>query len=248
MRSLEYNYYKTTPKARKINPFFRECFSLMMKAKCFAKPNSNILNIFSSNDLSSARESFIRNNVFADCNYHSIDFWQDEFVSLDCSKIRSYHYQTFHEENSFDVIYTTKILMEHVSDPRSLFMEFRKILKPNGRIYLIAPLIRRQHQAPFDYFRFTEYSLQMLFREYDFEILDITNSGGFMAVVGYYFYFFQRGLGLPLLLERLLDFVHYYVIEPLFYFLDSLDNGYGRDMTLYFLVEAELKKEPSNVK
>ena len=92
------------------------------------------------------------------------------------------------------MIYTTKILMEHVSDPRSLFMEFRKILKPNGRIYLIAPLIRRQHQAPFDYFRFTEYSLQMLFREYDFEILDITNSGGFMAVVGYYFYFFQRAL------------------------------------------------------
>ena len=123
------------------------------------------------------------------------------------------------KRNSFDVIYTTKILMEHVSDPRSLFMEFRKILKPNGRIYLIAPLIRRQHQAPFDYFRFTEYSLQMLFREYDFEILDITNSGGFMAVVGYYFYFFQRGLGLPLLLERLLDFVHYYVIEPLFTFL-----------------------------
>ena len=57
--------------------------------------------------------------------------------------------------------------MEHVSDPRSLFKEFRKIIKPNGRIYLIAPLIRRQHQAPYDYFRFTEYSLQMLC-EYDF--------------------------------------------------------------------------------
>ena len=62
-----------------------------------------------------------------------------------------------------------------------------------------------------------------------------------MAVIGYYFYFLQRGLGLPRPLEKFFDLIHYYFIEPIFYALDTLDNGYGRDMTLYFMIRASKK-------
>ena len=58
-------------------------------------------------------------------------------------------------------------------------------------------------------------------------------------MVGYYAYFFQRGLGLPRYVERFADFIVYWLVEPLCYFLDRFDNGYGRDMTMYFMCRAQ---------
>jgi SAM-dependent methyltransferase len=241
-KSLERLFYDKIPKARKINPFFREQFELIYDASLAASPGRTILNIYSSNDLSGDRENVFSSNFFTDCQYHSIDFWEDQFIgssintALSKSKPEKYH--TNYPDNSFDVVITTKVIMEHVSSPEMLLKEVYRILKPGGRAFVIAPHIRRQHQPPYDYYRFTEYALSNLFKSSGFSDLDIRHCGGFMAVVGYYFYFFQRGLGLSPTLEKSLDFIHYYVIEPLFYGLDRLDNGYGRDMTLYFMVRA----------
>ena len=129
--------------------------------------------------------------------------------------------------------------MEHISDPQEVINEIYRVLKPGGKAFIIAPHIRRQHQAPYDFFRYTEYALINLLRKAGFVSADLKNTGGFMAVIGYYFYFFQRGLRIPGWIERTLDKVHYWIIEPLFYWLDSLDNGYGRDMTLYFMIRVE---------
>jgi SAM-dependent methyltransferase len=235
---LQKIYYKHVPKARRINPFFRAQFELLFDAAEMTGPETNFLNIFSSEDVSRGREDVYRNYFFLDCNYIAVDFWEDRFLDDPSKNDSEKRYQLPYGDGTFDIIFTTKVVMEHVSDPARLLAEFARLLKDGGRLYLIAPHVRRQHQKPYDYFRFTEYALDRLLTEASFRHHSTVHSGGFMAVVGYYLYFFQRGMGFPKPLERFFDFVHYWVFEPFFYFLDRYDNGYGRDMTLYFMIRA----------
>ena len=228
-------YFKNVPKARWINPFFRESFNLLFDCSEFSRGRS-VLNIVSSRDLSSKREEIFRKHFFHSCTYSTIDFWEDNFLIKDSeyrSKILPF------KEDSFDSIITTKVILEHTSDPEKVISEFFRVLKPSGKLFLIAPHIRRQHQKPHDYFRFTECMLLKLLSETGFQNIEITPTGGFMAMVGYYAYFVQRGLMLPSIVEKLADFLVYWLIEPLCYLIDYFDNGYGRDMTMYFMCRAQ---------
>jgi SAM-dependent methyltransferase len=235
-------FFKNVPKARSINPFFVEQFNLIYDASRRCKNGENILNIICSRDLSSVRADFYRRTFFANSTYYEIDFWRDQFMKLGSEPVVDapiMPYRIDFEDNSFEVVVTTKIIMEHVSNPSAVFRELFRVLKPGGMLFLIAPHIRRQHQAPYDYYRFTEYSLEMLLKSAGYSSYAIGNTGGFMAVVGYYFYFFQRGLAVPRYFMHILDLIHHYLIEPIFFFLDRIDNGYGRDMTMYFTVRAQ---------
>lgn len=236
---LEKHFYRLVPKARKINPFFREYFELMYDAYTSLDNNSSVLNIFSSSDLSSKREEAFKDIFFSKASYSAIDFWEDSFIASDGYSKTSKPHNIDYPSNSFNVIVTTKVILEHISDPQTVIDEIYRVLKPGGKAFIIAPHIRRQHQAPFDFFRYTEYALNRIFRNAGFKNIILTHTGGFMCVIGYYFYFFQRGIGAPPLIERVLDIAHYWIIEPFFYWLDQFDNGYGRDMTLYFMIRVQ---------
>jgi len=242
---LENEFYKNVPKARRINPFFRESFNLLydahMSLDAFGS-SAKVLNIYSSADLSSQREEFFKEMFFSDAEYYGIDFWRDQFIPQGHTALDQpgddRHRLPF-EDNSFDVVVTTKVIMEHVTVPFTVVDELYRVLKPGGKAFVIAPHVRRQHQVPYDFFRYTEYGLKYLFSSSGFSKCVTTPTGGFMALVGYYAYFFQRGLNVPKFVEKMFDLIHYWLIEPICYGLDRLDNGYGRDMTLYFMVRAE---------
>ena len=131
--------------------------------------------------------------------------------------------------------------MEHVAEPAEILKEFKRVLKPGGEAFVIAPLVRRQHQAPHDYFRFTEYGLEYLFKKVGLEKVYIKHSNGYVETATQYAYFFQRGLNAPKWVSSIFNFIHRYIIEPIGFALEKLDNGYGRDFTLYFY--ARVKKE-----
>ena len=99
--------------------------------------------------------------------------------------------------------------------------------------------IRRSYQPPYDYYRFTEYA-ENLFDVTGFNDIDIQHTGGFMAVIGYYF-ISSKGLELPSARKILISST--IILLNLYFVLDSLDNGYGRDMTLYFMIRACKKND-----
>lgn len=242
---MEKAFYSCIPKARKINPFFRESFNLLYDAHLSlvaSGAGAKVLNIYSSADLSSQREQLFKETFFSGVEYNAIDFWRDQFIPEGLAAKDppgEERHRLPYGDDSFDVVVTTKVIMEHVTVPHAVVDELYRVLKPGGKAFVIAPHVRRQHQAPYDFFRYTEYGLKYLFSSSGFIKCTTTPTGGFMALVGYYAYFFQRGLNAPRLVERLLDLLHYWLIEPICYGLDRLDNGYGRDMTLYFMVRAE---------
>jgi SAM-dependent methyltransferase len=64
-------------------------------------------------------------------------------------------------DGSFDYVLSTQVL-EHLENPGLAIAECARVLRPNGVLILSAPQYWELHEEPYDYFRFTQYSLQML--------------------------------------------------------------------------------------
>ncbi len=85
--------------------------------------------------------------------------------------------------STFDAVLCTRVL-EHVSDPHLVVKELHRVLRPGGVLYLTAPQAWFEHQPPHDYFRFTSFALNKLFREAGFEITYIEPMGGYFRYIG----------------------------------------------------------------
>jgi len=83
----------------------------------------------------------------------------------------------------FDSCLCTEVL-EHVPDPMIVLKEIRRILKPGGRVLLTVPFAVELHQTPYDFWRFTPFGLQQLFKSAGFEVERITPRGNFPTVAG----------------------------------------------------------------
>jgi SAM-dependent methyltransferase len=235
--TLEHEFFTRIPKARKINPVFRGIFDLMYQAHIKAKPGSRVLNIYSSADLSGKREEVYRDFFFKDCDMENMDFWEDSF-KYDGVTHENRHKLPF-PDNHFDVVVTTKVIMEHSTEPSDVMKEFCRVLKRGGEAFIVAPHIRRQHQKPYDYFRFTEFALAYLAKKAGFVKWDIATTDGYFYTIAAHGYFFERSITMPKFLENFFDFLYQWLWEPFWFFLHRFDNGYGRDFACYFLLRAE---------
>lgn len=238
--TLERRFYKEIPKARKINPTFRAFFDFMYAAHQRATSGSRVLNIYSSRDFSGNREELYRDGFFKDTVYYGLDFWQDRFLPPGKAVPSDAERHTIpYPDRSFDVLVTTKYIMEHISEPETVVREMHRVLVDGGEAFVTVAHIRRQHQVPYDYYRFTEFALEHLFTKVGFRDIVIRPTNGAMTSFAMYAYFFERQTPMPAWLARTFDWVHYSIIEPVFFWLDRFDNGYGRDFSLYFLVRAK---------
>jgi SAM-dependent methyltransferase len=76
------------------------------------------------------------------------------------------------------------VVLEHVKEPARVLAEIARVLGPEGRLLLIAPLEWGVHQAPHDYFRYTRYGLEWLLGEAGFDPVEIRPVGGFFTLLG----------------------------------------------------------------
>ncbi len=80
--------------------------------------------------------------------------------------------------NTFDALLNVDVL-EHLNEPKNALQEFNRVLKPRGRLFLIAPQGYGEHGAPYDFFRFTSFGLRYLFNQVGLETLSIEPLGGY---------------------------------------------------------------------
>jgi SAM-dependent methyltransferase len=85
---------------------------------------------------------------------------------------------------SFDTVLSTQVL-EHLPDPRKVLVEFARVLKPGGQLWLSAPLFYEEHEVPFDFHRYTQFGLREHIEQAGLVVEQIDWLEGFLGTVSY---------------------------------------------------------------
>lgn len=101
-----------------------------------------------------------RHKYFPKALYVSSDFVAREGINL----VEAAGHLAF-RDHSVDLVICENVI-EHVYDPQSLLKETRRVLRSGGCLFLVTPFLFPLHDVPYDFFRYTEYSLKRLLHDY----------------------------------------------------------------------------------
>jgi len=98
---------------------------------------------------------------------------QDIYPALDIHVVSPLHKIPV-EAAHFDSVFCNAVL-EHVVNPVEVVLEFQRVLKPGGHLFLGVPLMQPEHKNPTDYQRYTIDGLVHLVETHGFKVLKIAN-------------------------------------------------------------------------
>lgn len=85
------------------------------------------------------------------------------------------------EDNAFDAILCTEVF-EHIPFPNETIAEFRRLLKPGGKLILTAPSNCLRHMDPYFYYSgFSDRWYEKILGKYNFSIKEITAVGDYYS-------------------------------------------------------------------
>lgn len=127
------------------------------------------------------------------------------------------------EDASFDSAICTAVL-EHLEEPELALRECYRVLKPGGKAIYTVPFIWHLHEEPRDFFRFSKYGLDYLFRKAGFELVEIKALSGFWVtfcqLLVYYLLRFNRG---PLRWFKIIDLLGF-IIQGGAFLVEKIDK------------------------
>jgi SAM-dependent methyltransferase len=202
----------------------RAVFDFLMDARAQMPPGSVLVDLGAGQ----CRYKFF----FQHCNYIAVDFAKSEtkwdFSKLDI--IADIHRLGFIADDSADFCLNTTTL-EHLSEPLQFLREVRRILRPGGRLFLYVPFVMNEHQAPYDFYRYTSYGLRHLCDGSGLRVVSLKPSNGplYTAMVWVSQTLRQaKGRRLPSrLLLKGMEFASRKFFVPLFDRLDKYSTGGG---------------------
>jgi hypothetical protein len=74
-------------------------------------------------------------------------------------------------------------VLEHIFRPGGLFLEINRMLTKNGRIIMNVPFIYWIHEAPHDYYRYTQFALRTFVKEAGLDLIPLQAIGGAPEIV-----------------------------------------------------------------
>jgi len=100
------------------------------------------------------------------------------------------------ESCSYDTVLCTDVL-EHLEEPFLAISEALRVLKPGGYAIYTVPFFWHLHEEPRDFYRYTKFGLNYLFKKSNFEIIEISALSGFSVTFAqelvYFLCRFRRG-------------------------------------------------------
>jgi len=120
-------------------------------------------------------EPFFKNSNYLSLEHHSgIDMKNMEGISYDfVCELDGDDFAV--DGGSVDAIYNHSVL-EHIAKPEKFFQNAFNALKEGGRLFIHCPFTYVEHEAPFDYNRFTRYGLRKRLEDAGFCIVKLMPS------------------------------------------------------------------------
>jgi SAM-dependent methyltransferase len=98
---------------------------------------------------------------------------KNQYLDFECDLNKHFPFA----DAEFDTIIISEVL-EHISNPELIWSEMARILKPRGRILLSVPFFYKIHEAPYDFYRYTEFALKNFASKNNLRVLELKNFGG----------------------------------------------------------------------
>ena len=80
------------------------------------------------------------------------------------------------EDNRFDSILCSEVF-EHIFNLEEILKELNRVLKPGGKILITCPFVWNEHEAPFDYARYTRFALESLITKTGYSNVEYSKAG-----------------------------------------------------------------------
>lgn len=119
----------------------------------------------------------------------------------------------------FDMILLTQVI-EHLEDPQIVLFEINRVLKQNGVLIMSWPFLYPLHEAPRDFFRYTEYGMKHLATQAGFIVEAFVPVSGFWIT---YFSFLSIYIYSKLKRFYLIFLPILFIFKEMCIFLDRLD-------------------------
>ncbi len=125
--------------------------------------------------LFAAYRDYVEQNVCIDWNS---SIHPNNFLDIACDLNKPLPF----DDQQFDTILLSDVL-EHIQDPALLWHEMQRILKVDGNLVLNVPFFYKIHEAPSDYYRYTEFALERFARQNGLSILVLVPIGGLPEIL-----------------------------------------------------------------
>lgn len=96
-------------------------------------------------------------------------------------------------DEMFDYIISIQVL-EHVFEQEQFLEEMRRVLKPNGLLFITVPFCGYEHEIPYDYGRYTSFGLKYFISKKGFKVIEQHKNGNFIETLTQLFtlYIYER--------------------------------------------------------
>jgi SAM-dependent methyltransferase len=98
---------------------------------------------------------------------------KNEYLDFECDLTKLLPF----EDKEFDTIILSDVL-EHIFQPEHLWKEMSRILSINGTVIMNAPFFYCLHERPYDYYRYTEFSLRLFVENAGLSLVRLEPIGG----------------------------------------------------------------------
>lgn len=240
MRFLDKHFYNPRFYSIFINPYFISRYAILKQIRNFGKKIGNSKRIL---DIGCGIKPY--ENFFKESEYLGIEIKGGGHGDSAKKPDKYFDGRIIpFADDYFDAIICTQVL-EHAIDPEKLLSESYRVLKDDGYYLFSVPFVYPEHEAPFDFRRFTKYGLEKEFAYAGLVVEKIIKSSGLFGVVGQLLslYIFESFKARNILLKIIKLCITMIILAPLqifFMFFDRVINTSGITLD-YFVIGKKIK-------
>ena len=134
-------------------------------------------------------------------------------------------------DEKFDAVVAFEVF-EHIFNLPVVLKEINRVTKPDGFLLISIPFVWAEHEAPYDFARYTSFGISHLLKENGYQIVEFNKTGNYLLTVFQLMVAYVYQCLAPL--KRLIHFFQLLVIFPLILLAYLLNTIFPKRYDLFY--------------